>query len=458
MAEYPHDFQAIFHKQKEFFESGKSQDLTLRHESLAQLSQELEKRTDEALEALEADLGKPALEAWLAEIHFLRCELRHCLKNLKRWQRPRRAANPFYFWPARSEIRRQPFGRVLIASPWNYPLQLSLSPLISAIASGNCVILKPSECAPATSAFVSDLIASVFDPGHATVITGGSATGEALLTLPFEFFCYTGGEKVGRLYAEAGARHLSPVLLELGGKCPCLIDHDVDLEKAAERIIAGKFFNAGQTCIAPDFVVLPSELHDTFLQLCEEEIRRLYGVTSDRDLAKIVNKRHYHRLQNLTTSDTISIGPDDQGKLSLAPRLLPNTQWDSPVMQEEIFGPLLPVLPCANLAQALHHLKNMPSPLALYIFSNNRGESEHIASSLPSGSVCFNDVMKTGTNHLLPIGGLGKSGLGRYRGRSGFEQFSHERSFTRRWLTRDPFAVKPPYRNKLGRLRKFLRP
>jgi aldehyde dehydrogenase (NAD+) len=320
------------------------------------------------------------------------------------------------------------------------------------------VIIKPSEYAPKTSAFISDLIASVFDPEHATVITGGAGTGEALLDLPFEFFCYTGGENVGRLYAEAGARHLSPVLLELGGKCPALIDRNVNLARAAERIIGGKFFNAGQTCIAPDFVVLPSELHDDFLQLCEKEIRLLYGTTSGRDLAKIVNKEHYQRLQKLTGPDTVSIGLDHPGELSLAPRLLPNTQWDSPVMQEEIFGPLLPLLPCENLNQALGPLKSMPSPLALYIFSNDRGESERIASSLPSGSVCFNDVMKTGTNHLLPMGGLGKSGLGRYRGRSGFEQFSHERSFTRRWLIKDPFMVKPPYGNKLTRLRKFLKP
>ena len=458
MAEYPQDFQAIFQKQKEFFETGRSQDLSLRRNSLSHLSQELERRTEEALEALQADLGKPALEAWLAEIHFLRCELRHCLKYLKRWQRPQRAANPFYFWPARSEIRRQPFGRVLIASPWNYPLQLSLSPLISAIAAGNCAIIKPSEYAPQTSAFISDLIASVFDPGHATVITGGAATGEALLNLPFEFFCYTGGEKVGRLYAEAGARHLSPVLLELGGKCPALIGRDANLAKAAERIISGKFFNAGQTCIAPDFVVLPSELHDDFLHLCETEIRLLYGKTADRDLAKIANKHHYQRLQKLTGPDAVSIGLDCPEELSLAPRLLPNTQWDSPVMQEEIFGPLLPLIPCENLTQALASLKGIPSPLALYIFSNDRGESERIAGSLPSGSVCFNDVMKTGTNHFLPMGGLGKSGLGRYRGRSGFEQFSHERPFTRRWLTRDPFMVKPPYGNKLARLKRLLKP
>lgn len=458
MAESPHDFQATFQRQKEFFESGRSRDLNLRIETLAHLSRELERRTDEALVALQADLRKPSLEAWLAEIHFLRSELRHCLKNLKRWQKPRRVANPFYFWPARSEIRREPFGRVLIASPWNYPLQLSLSPLISAIAAGNCVILKPSEYAPETSSFIRDLVGSIFDPGHATTVTGGAATGKALLDLPFEFFCYTGGEKVGRLYAEAGATGLAPVLLELGGKCPCLVEHDVNLARAAERIVAGKFFNAGQTCIAPDFVVLPSELHDEFRDLCEDEIRRAYAENLDRDLARIVNQKHYQRLKALIPPDALMIGEDDPAKLALAPRLLPNTTWDSPLMREEIFGPLLPLIPCKDMDLAIEHLKNLPSPLALYIFTGDLRGGERIASVLRSGSVCFNDVMKTGTNHLLPIGGLGQSGLGRYRGRAGFEQFSHERPFTRRWLTSDPFLVKPPYGDKLGRLKKFLKP
>ena len=457
MATSPCTPSSIFKGQQSFFESGRSRDLAYCHDRLKILAQELEKRSEDALSALHADLGKPALEAWLAEIHFVQAELKHCLRKLRRWHKPERARNPFYFWPARSEIRREPFGQVLIASPWNYPLQLSLSPLVSAVAAGNCVILKPSEYAPATSSFLADLIASVFDPGHVSLIEGGPETGARLLELPFQFFCYTGGEKTGRLYAEAGAAHLAPVILELGGKCPCLIDRGVDLKRAAERIVSGKFFNAGQTCIAPDFVSLPSELHDEFLHYAEDEIRSCYGANPHTDLARIINHRHYERLLNLLPPDALSIGEDEPGDLALAPRLLPNTSWASPPMQEEIFGPLLPIVPYDALDEALNRIRKLPTPLALYIFSHDHQRREMIAASLPSGAACFNDVMKTGTNQFLPIGGLGQSGMGRYRGRAGFENFTYQRPVTRRWLHKDPFLVKPPYQGKLERLRKFLR-
>jgi len=458
MSTSPCHLTSLFEGQRVFFESGQSRDLAYRHDRLRRLAREFERRSDDALASLQADLGKPALEAWLAEIHFLQAELKHCLKRLASWQKPERVRNPFYFWPARSEIRREPFGQVLIASPWNYPLQLTLSPLLSAVAGGNCVILKPSELAPATSAFLADLIASVFEPGHVTLIEGGPRTGARLLELPFQFFFYTGGEKAGRLYAEAGARHLAPVILELGGKCPCLLDHDVDLGRAVERIVAGKFFNAGQTCIAPDFVALPADLHDEFLQRAEAEITSSYGRTQSPDLARIINPSHYQRLQKLLPPDALTIGQDDPENLFCAPRLLPNTPWDSPAMQEEIFGPLLPLVPYEDLAKALDHLKALPSPLALYVFSQHRQQSEQIAASLPSGAICFNDVMKPGTNPLLPIGGLGRSGMGRYRGRSGFESFTYQRPVTRRWLCKDPFLVKAPYQDQLKRLRKFLKP
>ena len=448
---------SVFKGQKAFFESGRSRDPAYCRDRLKSLATQLEKRSEDALVALHADLGKPALEAWLAEIHFVQADLKHCLRNLRRWQKPERARNPFYFWPARSEIRREPFGQVLITSPWNYPLQLSLSPLISAVAAGNCVTLKPSEYAPATSSFLADLIASVFDPGHVSLIEGGPATGARLLELPFHFFCYTGGEKTGRLYAEAGAAHLAPVILELGGKCPCLIDNGVDLKRAAERIVSGKFFNAGQTCIAPDFVALPSTSHDEFLHYAENEIRSCYGTTPGPDLARIINHTHYQRLLDLLPPDALCIGEDQPGNLSLAPRLLPNTSWASPPMQEEIFGPILPVVSYGTLDEALNRIRELPTPLALYFFSPDRQQCEIIADSLPSGAVCFNDVMKTGTNHFLPMGGLGRSGMGRYRGLAGFENFTYQRPVTRRWLGKDPFLVKAPYQGKLERLRKFLR-
>ncbi len=439
-----------------FFASGRTRSLRFRRESLRALAAELGRRTDEALDALASDLGKPALEAWLAEVHFVRAEIGHCTRRLKRWAKPRRAGNPLYFLPARSEVRREPFGLVLTVSPWNYPLQLALSPLAGAVAAGNCVTLKPSELAPATSGFLANLVAEVFDPGHVTVFQGGPEVGAALMEQPFDFFFFTGGERTGRLYAAAAARHLAPATLELGGKCPCVVDAGVDLDLAVERIVAAKFFNAGQTCVAPDFALVPSGMHDDFVERAAAEIERRYGSSPSPDLARIVNGRHYARLLALIPPDAIRVGEDDQASLHLAPRLIASASWDDAAMREEIFGPILPVVAYDDLDRALSRLAAMPDPLAIYAFSKRRSTLERIAAATRSGAVCFNDAMKTAGNPRLPLGGVGASGMGRYRGRSGYRTFTYERPVTRRWLHRDPFLVKPPYGNRLEGLRRWL--
>jgi aldehyde dehydrogenase (NAD+) len=442
--------------QRAFFESGRTRPLTFRRDTLRALAAELERRTGDALEALAADLGKPALEAWLAEIHFTRAEIRHFTKKLRQWAKPRRCRNPFYFLPARSEIRREPFGRVLVAGPWNYPLQLALGPLVAAVGAGNCVTLKPSELAPATSRFLAELVAAVFDPGHVSVVEGGAEIGASLLEEPFDFLFYTGGEQVGRIYAEAGARQLIPVTLELGGKCPCVVDRTVDLDLVVERVVTAKFFNAGQTCVAPDFVLVPSSLHDSFLEKAAAEVEVCYGASTSPDLARIVNERHYDRLQSLIPPHAIKIGNDDRASRYLAPRIVPKAAWDSPAMQAEIFGPVLPVIAYDDLDAALGKLSNMPSPLAVYAFSKNRRTLEQVAASVRSGAVCFNDTMKQAANQYLPLGGVGPSGMGRYHGHAGFRDFTYERAVTRRWQIRDLFLVKPPYGNRLSVLRRFL--
>ena len=443
-------------EQRRFFDAGSTRKLGFRSDSLRALAAELEKRTDASLAALAADLGKPALEGWLSELHFLRLEIKLALRGLSGWAKPQRVRNPFYFLPARSEIRREPFGVVLIASPWNYPLQLALSPLISAVAAGNCAVLKPSELAPASSAFLAEIVAAVFDPGHVAVVEGDAETGAVLLDHPFDLFFYTGGEKVGRLYAEAAARNLAPAVLELGGKCPCVVDSEVDLDRTVERIVANKFFNAGQTCVAPDFVLVPASRRDEFVAKAVAETERLYGGGCKPDLARIVNRRHYERLQSLLGKGAIRIGDDDVAGLLFAPRILPDADWDSPSMGEEIFGPILPVLAYEEMESALESVATLPSPLAVYAFSRRRATLEHIATSSRSGAVCFNDVMKPAANPRLPLGGVGRSGMGRYRGRSGYDSFTYQRSVTRRWLLRDPFQVKPPYGDRLKRLRKLL--
>ena len=456
-ASLSYDFAAIVDTQKAFFASGKTRGLDFRLEKLRILEAAITRRGEELLAALASDLGKPSLEAYVAEYYFVLSEIRLFRKNLSRWSRPQRVGNPFYFYPARSEIRREPYGVNLIVSPWNYPFQLSLSPLVAAVAAGNCVVLKPSEMAPATASLLAALIAEVFDPAHVIVVNGGPRIGKELLELPFDFWFYTGNERIGRLYAEAGARTLTPVALELGGKCPCVVDIGVDLDIAVERIISAKFFNAGQTCIAPDFVLVPKALKDTFISKARAVLIAAYGNENRGDLAAIVNERHYRRLQSLITPGEIRVGEDNLATRRLAPRLLPDADWESLVMQEEIFGPILPVIAYASLDEALKALSALPSPLALYAFSRNRQTLEHIAGSVRSGSICFNDVLKQATNLNLPFGGVGNSGMGRYRGRAGFECFSYQRSVTRRYFCRDFFRLMPPYGDRLEKLRRLLK-
>ena len=451
------DITGILAAQREFFAAGGTRPLPARLAPLRRLAESLATHTDSLLEALRADLGKPPVEAWLAEVQFVRDEIRLVNKQLARWARPRRVGNPFYFLPARSEVRREPFGSVLVAGPWNYPLQLALSPLVGAVAAGNCVVLKPSELAPATAARLADILRDIFDPAHVAVVTGGPETGAQLLEQRFDFFFYTGGGRIGRRYAEAAARHLAPCTLELGGKCPAILDDGIDLPSAAERLVTGKFFNAGQTCVAPDFVLVPSSAHDGLIEALQSELDARYASPSPSpDLARIVNEAHFDRLVGLVSPDALATGDDDRPGRYLAPRLLPGADWEMPAMQEEIFGPILPVIPYAHLSTALDELARRPAPLAVYPFSKRPEFVRAVTGAVASGSVCVNDTMKPATNPQLPLGGVGASGMGRYHGRAGFENFTYPRAVVRRWLGKDPFLLKPPYDGQLERLRKML--
>tara|TARA_B110000305_G_C19396204_1_gene617562 strand:- start:383 stop:1723 length:1341 start_codon:yes stop_codon:yes gene_type:complete len=443
--------------QERFFSTQETRSLEFRKAALLRLAAAIEKRSDQVLEALSSDLGKPGLEAYVSEVYFTLTEIRFFLKNLTRWSKPEKVGSPFYFFPAKSEIRYEPFGTSLIVAPWNYPFQLSLSPLIASVAAGNCVMLKPSELAPATAELLASLIGETFDPDHVTVVNGGIEVAEGLLELPFKHWLYTGSEKVGRVYAEAAAKHLAPIVLELGGKCPCVLDSDIDLDQTVERIASTKFFNAGQTCIAPDFVVIPEELHDSFVQKLKVAMEAYFVDPKSPDLGRIVSASHFERLKNLVSEDSIQIGEDDEAKSFLAPRILPRAAWDSPAMKDEIFGPVLPVIASTDAEETMRQLRKFPSPLALYVFSRDKQFQEKIAGSIQSGSVCFNDAIKQATVLDLPFGGVGASGMGRYRGRAGFEAFSYARSVTRRYFFKDVFAVKPPYGNQLEKLRRLLK-
>lgn len=452
-----YDLKALLEAQRAYFRLGSTRSIPFRRERLRDLEQELLRRSDDLLAALAADLGKPALEAYVSEVFFSLAEIRLVIRKLARWAKPRRVGNPFYFLPARSEIRHEPFGRVLIVAPWNYPVQLSLSPLIAAVAAGNTVVLKPSELAPASSAILAEIIKAVFNPQHVAVVEGGVETGQELLGQTFDYWFYTGSERVGRLYAEAAAKCLAPITLELGGKCPVVVGEDAPLEATAQRIVATKFFNAGQTCIAPDFVLVPSHRHEAFVAAMKEALENTYSENAPENLARIVNEDHYRRIRSLIPLEAVRVGEDDPAGCFLAPTLIPYSTWECPAMQEEIFGPVLPIIPYHDIEEELDRLARMPSPLALYVFSRRDDFLEAVAARVPSGSVCFNDALKQATNLALPFGGVGASGMGRYRGKAGFEAFSYERAVTKRWFLKDPFLVKPPYGDQLDRLRKLMK-
>ncbi|MBB5350634.1 aldehyde dehydrogenase (NAD+) [Haloferula luteola] len=443
--------RTAFQAAQQAFLASQSRPLKTRHEALLKLLSSLENHEDDLLQALQDDLGKPTLEAWLAEFHFLRQDLRLAHRKLSRWARPRLAPSPIFVQPAISRIHREPHGTALILAPWNYPLQLSLSPLIAAIAAGNTVVLKPSELAPASARLIARLVTESFHPQHVQVLLGDAPLAAALLDQPFDFFFFTGGEAIGRKVAAAAARHLKPCVLELGGKCPVIIDRGMPRDLVVQRVVDFKGFNAGQTCLAPDFVVVPEPERDQWVAAFTAEFRRRY--TDPSDLARIVNSQHFDRLLRLTQGHP-GIGPDHRDSLRFSPRVLA-ADSSHPAMQEEIFGPILPILGYSGTFP--ESLRPLPSPLASSIFSRNPAFIDRALRDLPSGGVTLNDVAKHAMNHHLPFGGKGPSGYGRYRGKFGFDTFSYARPITRRWLLPDLFTLSPPYRDRLKLLRRILR-
>ena len=441
--------------QKQYFLTGATLPLQTRRAALSAILSGLEEHEDQFLEALESDLGKPRIEAWLSEIFFLKTELRLTIKRLKRWMKPESAGHPLFLLPSVSSIHRDPFGTALVISPWNYPLQLALAPAISAIAGGNTVVIKPSESTPATSRVLAELIQQSCPPELATVIEGDASTASALLEQDFDFFFFTGGEKVGRIVAHAAAEKLAPCVLELGGKCPAVIDWSTDIPKAVERIASGKFFNAGQTCLAPDFVAVPDILLDEFLSELGSFLELAYG-GKQMEIAHCINEKHRERVLSLVPDHASQVGNDGPEPLKLAPRWAV-VDWGDPCMKEEIFGPFLPIISYPERSSFIDKLAQLPSPLALYLFSDSRDFCNEVMKHLPSGSVCINDVMKQALNLELPFGGVGPSGHGRYRGRAGFNTFTYQRPVSRRFMIKDLFAIRPPYGGMLRKMRKCLK-
>lgn len=428
----------LLQAQRKFFATGKTRDRDFRIQQLQALEGAIVANQDNIIAAVQSDLGRAAFEAYF-EIATL-SEVKLAIKQLKKWMKPRRVATSVDVFPASAWVQPEPLGVALIIGPWNYPFQLMMSPLVGAIAAGNCAILKPSEYAPEMSKVVTELVRSTFDSNYIAVVEGDAQTSQELLAQKFDHIFFTGGTEIGRIVMQAAAKHLTPVTLELGGKSPCFVDASVRLDYAAKRIAWGKFINAGQTCIAPDYILVDAAVKDEFVVQLKKAILELYGDNPavSPDYARIVNQRQLDRLKGLLVSGNIVIGGQvNDADRYLAPTVLENVDWKDGVMESEIFGPILPILTYENLDDAIALVNERPKPLALYIFSKSNTIQTNIVNSISSGGVCINDTVLQVSVGNLPFGGVGDSGTGSYHGKASFDTFSHDRSFLKRSILFD---------------------
>lgn len=395
----------------------------------------------------------------MTEIGVVRHELRYCLKHIKTWSKVKRKRTPLTLWPSKSFVVPEPYGVVLIMAPWNYPFLLSISPLIGAICAGNTAIVKPSAYAPATSQVIANLIAEVFEPRHVSVVQGGRKENEELLEQPFDYIFFTGSIAVGKLVMEKAAQHLTPVTLELGGKSPAVVDATADIVLAARRIIFGKLINAGQTCIAPDYVLVDKRVKETLITALQAEIVKAFPEGDLSDFPTIINTKHYQRLAAFVKENT-AIGKDvlDEQNLRIPPILLDDTTFADPIMQEEIFGPLLPIITFDKLDEAIGHIVSNPKPLALYLFTKDKATMQRFMHTVSFGGGCINDTIIHMTNLHMGFGGVGESGMGSYHGKKSFDTFTHYKSMVKssNWID-VPLRYRPYSERKKRIIRKFLR-
>lgn len=433
---------------RSFYRSGATKPLNWRRHQLQQLLSMTQTHQQDIVQALKLDLGKAEQESWLAEIGFLEDDINHSLKHLQKWTKPRKLSTPMVAQPGSSWLQPEPLGVVLIIGAWNYPFQLLLAPLVAAITAGNCAVVKPSELAVHTSALIASLLPRYLDRQAYAVVEGGVQETTDVLTQQFDHILYTGGETVGKIIMKAAAEHLTPVTLELGGKSPCIVASDCDLDVAAARIVWSKWMNAGQTCVAPDYVLVEHAFADKLIQAIQNKITAFYGhnpADSD-DYGRIINARHLARLQSyLQDQDVIFGGQVDEQQRYMAPTLVRNPAIDSPLMREEIFGPILPIVSLDNIAQASDFINQRAKPLALYLYSRSESLQQQILTSTSAGSVCINDGMMFMANPDLPFGGVGNSGMGRYHGRWGFDTFSHLKAVMKRSTWFDVNWRYPPF-------------
>ncbi|WP_262713372.1 aldehyde dehydrogenase [Chitinophaga polysaccharea] len=443
----------LYQAQQVYFDAGITLPYAFRKAQLKRLKKGIQKFEDKITAALKADLHKHPVESYGSEIGFLYEEINYILEGLKLWMEPEVVTSPFVTYPSSSRVYKQPLGLTLIIGPWNYPFMLLISPLLGAIAGGNCAIIKPSEMAPHTAQVVKELIADTFEPAYVTVVEGdGQEVIPMLMDCRFDHVFFTGSIPVGKKIMEMAVPHLTPVTLELGGKSPCVVDEKVNITVAAKRIVWGKFWNAGQTCVAPDYLLVHQRVKDELVTAMKAAIVEFFGdnPASSGDYARMINTRRFDTVAAyLEEGHIVHGGQKDRDNLYIAPTLLEDVEWSDPVMQEEIFGPVLPILTYTDLSQAILAIKKLPYPLALYVFTKSKKTEKMLIEQVRFGGGCVNNALVHLTNPELPFGGAGYSGMGRYHGKYSFDTFTHQKGMLKTGTWLDVPMKYPPFKNKL---------
>lgn len=444
--------ETIAKKQRNYFYQGETLSVDFRKKQLMKLKKTLIAHQDDIVEAVHKDFGKSSFETYVTEIQVVYDEINYMLKNLKKLAKLQKVRTPLLHFYSKSKIMHDPLGTVLIISPWNYPLALALTPLAGAIAAGNCAVIKPSEVSSHTSALISKIITENFDEQYLTVYEGEADTTQTLLKQGFDHCFFTGSTEVGKKIMQTASETLTPVTLELGGKSPCVVTEDADIVKAACRIVWGKFVNAGQTCIAPDFVLVHESVKHRLILMIQEVLRRFYGEQplENDDYARIITEKHFDRLVGLMDNESILHGGEySRDTLSIAPTLVDDPDWDSQIMTEEIFGPLLPIIGYDSIVDTVQTLQDRPKPLAFYLFTESEVYKEFVMGSLSFGGGCINDTLIHFANLNMPFGGVGHSGMGNYHGKYSFDTFTHFKSVTEKTTLFDIPLRYPPYSSKV---------
>lgn len=440
--------EEILKQQRYFFQTQQTKDVSFRKNTLKRLQEEIVRREDAICDALYADFKKPRFETLAAETQFVLAELKHVLKKIDTWASPKRVSASWMNWPSSDFIYKEPYGAVLIIAPWNYPFQLALAPLIGAIAAGNTAVVKPSEVTPHTAAVISEIIKAVFDPAHVAVVEGGVEVSQQLLAEKWDYIFFTGSTHVGKIVYESAAKHLTPVTLELGGKNPCIVDQTANIALAAKRIVWGKFLNAGQTCIASDYILVHEKVKVALVEALKQNITKCYGenVEASPDFSRTVSEKHYNGLKEMLEGEDILFGGHSNDEdYYLSPTIVNEPKLDSQLMSGEIFGPILPIISYNTEADIHKYIMKYGKPLATYVFSNDKKFQQKIINTYSFGGGAINDTVIQITNKRLPFGGVGQSGIGAYHGKISFDIFSHHKAIIKKANWFEAPVRYPPY-------------